>query len=77
MEMRVFWCQVLNEKNCQKVYLLTVHQTHTMYSEVLDLIASYECGLAAMIKDQSEQLRRKLNNWELSDLFTAFETLPL
>lgn len=49
----------------------------TMYSEVLDLIASYECGLAAMIKEQSEQLRRKLNNWELSDLFTVFETLPL
>lgn len=49
----------------------------TLYSEVLDLIASYECGLAAMIKDQSEQLRRKLNNWEMSDLFLAFETLPL
>lgn len=49
----------------------------TMYSEVLDLIASYECGLAAMIKEQSEQLRRKLNNWELSDLFSAFEQLPL
>lgn len=49
----------------------------TMYSEVLDLIASYECGLAAMIKEQSEQLGRKLNNWELSDLFTSFETLPL
>ena len=49
----------------------------TMYSEVLDLIASYECGLAAMIKEQSEQLGRKLNNWELSDLFSAFEQLPL
>lgn len=49
----------------------------TMYSEVLDLIASYECGLAAMIKEQSEQLGRKLNNWELSDLFSAFEELPL
>ena len=49
----------------------------TMYSEVLDLIASYECGLASMIKDQSEQLGRKLNNWELSDIFTSFETLPL
>ena len=49
----------------------------TMYSEVLDLIASYECGLAAMIKEQSEQLGRKLNNWELSDLFSAFEKLPL
>ena len=48
----------------------------TMYSEVLDLIASYECGLAAMIKEQSEQLGRKLNNWELSDLFSAFEQLP-
>lgn len=49
----------------------------TLYSEVLDLIASYECGLAAMIKDQSEQLGRKLNNWEMEDLFSAFETLPL
>ncbi|MCM1123728.1 MAG: DNA-binding protein, partial [Eubacterium sp.] len=49
----------------------------TFYSEVLDLIASYECGLAEMIKVQSEQLGRKLNNWELSDLFDGFEMLPL
>lgn len=49
----------------------------TMYSEVLDLVASYECCLASMIKEQSEQLGRKLNNWEMADLFTAFETLPL
>ena len=49
----------------------------TMYSEVLDLVASYECGLASMIKNQSEQLGRKLNNWEMADLFTSFETLPL
>lgn len=48
----------------------------TMYSEVLDLISSYECGLAAMIKDQSEKLGHPLNNWELSDLFAAFESLP-
>jgi hypothetical protein len=49
----------------------------TLYSEVLDLISSYECGLAAMMKEQSEQLGRKLNNWEMTDLFTSFETLPL
>lgn len=49
----------------------------TFYSEVLTLISSYECGLADMIKQQSEQLGRKLNNWELSDLFTGFESLPL
>lgn len=49
----------------------------TLYSEVLDLISSYECGLAAMIQDQSVKLGRKLNNWEMADLFSAFESLPL
>lgn len=49
----------------------------TLYSEVLDLISSYECGLASMIKQQSEALGHKLNNWELSDLFIGFESLPL
>ncbi len=49
----------------------------TFYSEILTLISSYECGLASMIKAQSEQLGRKLNNWELSDLFDAFERLPM
>ncbi len=49
----------------------------TFYSEILTLIASYECGLAEMIKQQSESLGRKLNNWELTDLFNAFESLPL
>lgn len=49
----------------------------TLYSEVLDLISSYECGLASMIKDQSVALGHRLNNWELNDLFHAFESLPL
>ena len=48
----------------------------TLYSEVLDLVASYECGLAAMIKDQSEEVGHKLNNWEVQDIFHAFEMLP-
>lgn len=49
----------------------------TFYSEVLTLVSSYEYGLAEMIKSQSMQLKRKLSNWELSDLFDAFELLPL
>lgn len=49
----------------------------TFYSEVLDLISSYECGLASLIREQSTKLGRKLNNWEVSDIFTAFESLPL
>ena len=47
----------------------------TFYSEILTIISSYECGLASMIKDQSEKVGHKLNNWELSDLFVAFENL--
>ena len=49
----------------------------TLYSEVLNLVASYECGLAALLKEQSEQLGRKINNWETDDVFRAFEQLPL
>ncbi len=48
----------------------------TLYSEVLDLVASYECGLAAMIKEQSDSVGHKLNNWEVNDIFHAFELLP-
>ena len=49
----------------------------TLYAEVLNLVASYECGLAALIKQQAEELGRKLNNWETDDVFRAFEQLPL
>lgn len=48
----------------------------TFYSEILTLIASYECGLAELIKQRFDELGHKLNNWELSDLFTTFENLP-
>lgn len=48
----------------------------TLYSEILNLVASYECGLAVLLKEQSEQIGRKLNNWETDDVFRAFEFLP-
>ncbi len=48
----------------------------TLYSEILDLIASYECGLAKLIKDKYQKLGRKLSNWELDDIFREFESLP-
>lgn len=48
----------------------------TLYSEVLDLVASYECGLATILKEQSESIGRKLTNWEVIDVFHAFEMLP-
>ena len=48
----------------------------TLYSEILDLVASYECGLAETIKTRSEELQRQLTNWETQDLFKEFENLP-
>lgn len=49
----------------------------TFYSEILTLISAYECGLADMIKEKSEEKGDKLNNWELSELFDYFEKLPM
>ena len=47
----------------------------TMYSEVLDLISSYENGFADFLKNNSEQLNRKLRLSETNKLFDQFETL--
>lgn len=49
----------------------------TFYSEILDLVASYECGLAEMIKERSKELGKKLTMWETKDLFKEFENMPL
>ena len=49
----------------------------TMYSEVLDLISSYEFGLAKLIEERHKKLGRKLTSIELDNLFSAFEKLSL
>lgn len=45
----------------------------TMYSEVLDLISSYENGFANLLKKHSEKLNRKLRLSETNALFEQFE----
>lgn len=45
----------------------------TFYSEILDLIASYEAGLADVLKTTSEKLGRKLRQSEVDRLFAQFE----
>ncbi|MCK5632505.1 DNA-binding protein [bacterium] len=49
----------------------------TMYSEVLDLISSYEFGLAKLIEERFQKIGRQLTSIELDLLFHAFEQLPL
>lgn len=48
-------------------------ERHTMYSEVLDLIASYEAGFADVLRKESSQLGRKLTQVETDALYAKFE----
>ncbi|WP_245929755.1 DNA-binding protein [Leucothrix pacifica] len=48
----------------------------TMYTEVLDLIASFENGIADQLKQRSEALGRKLTEAETDALFVASESNP-
>lgn len=49
----------------------------TMYSEVLDLIAAFESGLADAMTKECDQLSRKLTYSEAEDLFAKFEQQSL
>lgn len=46
----------------------------TFYSEVLDLIAAYETGFAAILQKASKSQARKLSPWEVDELFKEFES---
>lgn len=49
----------------------------TFYSEVLDLIASYETGLSEVITNKFNELRRQLTPYETDELFSDFEKQSL
>lgn len=48
----------------------------TFYAEVLDLIAAYECGFAAIMQQEARVKERKLSSWEVDALFKKFEAQP-
>jgi hypothetical protein len=49
----------------------------TLYAEVLNLIASYETGIAHELKKTSQEKGRKLTQKEAEHLFSDFEQHPL
>ena len=51
----------------------TDDERYTMYSEVLDLIASFEAGFADELRKESEQQGRKLSQAETDALYAKFE----
>jgi len=48
----------------------------TMYSEVLDLVASYECGFAVILREAFQNKGRRLTVQEVDSFFRNFETQP-
>lgn len=68
-----------NSKEYRKILKLEAKENvrHTMYSEVLDIISSYEIGFADILKNKSLELGRKLNAFETDILFSKFEQLKL
>ena len=50
---------------------------HTMYSEVLDIISSYEAGFAEVLRKAFEKKGALLTAWEADALFADFESQRL
>lgn len=49
----------------------------TMYSEVLDIVASYETGFAEMLANESDRMGRRLTSNETDRVFASFECMKL
>ncbi len=67
-----------NAKEYKKILKLKENDNlrETMYSEVLNLIASFEIGLAYEIKKASEDIGRKLSPLETDDILKKFALHP-
>ncbi len=49
----------------------------TFYSEILDLVSSYEYGFSQELRTAFAKVGRKLSSAEVDTLFKAFESMPL
>jgi hypothetical protein len=68
-----------NADEYRKILSLEIDENvrHTMYSEVLDLIAGYETGFADVLKRKCNEIGRKLKSDEADLLFREFESQRL
>jgi hypothetical protein len=72
----------INQRDEAREYrkILRLHEKDkvrdTFYAEILDLIASYECGVAVMLQEEMKAQKRKLSAWEVDAIFSRFEKLP-
>jgi hypothetical protein len=71
------YVSIFREKAHEYRKVLRLHEKDkvrdTFYAEILDLVASYECGFADVMRKAFNEKRRKLTSWEVDDLFADFE----
>ena len=68
-----------NAQEYRKVLRLHERETvrDTFYSEIIDLVASYEYGFAKVLEAAYQKKNSKLTSWEVDALFHEFENQPL
>jgi hypothetical protein len=75
------YVSIFKEKSKEYRKVLRLEQSDnprdTFYSEILDLIASFEYGLADILRRKSEEISRKLTYWEVEELYKEFEAQAL
>ena len=71
------YVSIFREKAQEYRKVLRLHEKDkvrdTFYTEVLDLVASYECGFADVMRNTSAKRGHKLTAWEVDALFADFE----
>jgi hypothetical protein len=68
-----------NAKEYRKILKLHSKENlrDTFYSEILDLVSSYEYGFGKVLKESFKCKGRKLTTFEVNELFVEFEQQPL
>lgn len=75
------YVSIFNENAQEYRRILRLHEKEkvrdTFYSEILDLVASYEYGFGKLLREVFEREGRKLDALEAERLFQEFEQQPL
>lgn len=74
------YLSIFKEKANEYRKILRLHKKEsvrdTLYSEILDLVSSYEYGFARIIEEAFKIKGEKLSIWEVDRLFKKFEDQP-
>lgn len=71
------YVSIFRENAVEYRKILRLHEKdkirETLYSEVMDLISSYEYGFAKVLEEAFKKSGRKLSSWEVDELFSELE----